>query len=335
MSKLHVPDLFATRSAFRDERLGVFDGAFAPAIAGFSDSIVNAAVFATGSMGRGELGAHSDLDLMIVDTTRGEADALGALQAIRLQAALISANEEAEFPEFDGDGSFIKVHAMEDLNVFLGTQQDDQFNVFTARMLLILESKVLWNQGAYNRLLDFVLDEIYFRDETPEREDFVPLFLINDVIRFWKTLCLAYEAKRRKNPNAKGKTRHELLKLRFSRSWTCFNGIAFLLADTDQRPQRERARMMVDLSPAERWESIAADHVDLTSQIGEVLRGYEWFLERTDRKKSELRDSLEGLDDVEWNDVRMRGAAFCDVLGDIVTSLAERSKLKSPRKLVI
>lgn len=64
----------------------------------------------------------------------------------------------------------------------------------TARLLLLLESKALTNDSLYDGSIRRVLDN-YFRDGKG-RKDFRPLFLLNDVLRYWRTLCLNYERTR-------------------------------------------------------------------------------------------------------------------------------------------
>lgn len=152
------------------------------------------AVLATGSLGRGESGRRSDLDVFLIDTARADEQRLSNIDGILLRADLIKAAHGAGFEEFSRDGEYLVVHHIGDLLSFLGTREDDSTNAFTARMLLLLESRVLLAPRAYDRCIDAAI-AVYARD-AKEAAEFVPHFLINDIVRYWKTLCLNYEAKR-------------------------------------------------------------------------------------------------------------------------------------------
>ena len=56
---------------------------------------------------------------------------------------------------------------------------------------MLLESKPLFNETLYDSQMDEIVG-LYFRDDV-DRSSFKPLFLLNDLLRFWRTLCLNYE----------------------------------------------------------------------------------------------------------------------------------------------
>ena len=68
----------------------------------------------------------------------------------------------------------------------LGGPQDDSENLFTARMLLLLEARCVCNQPLYDDIVDKILKH-YFRDSRG-KSTFRPLFLLNDLLRYWRTL---------------------------------------------------------------------------------------------------------------------------------------------------
>ena len=116
-----------------------------------------ACVYATGSFGRGEASQHSDLDLFIVgkvsetkskDVKLEQKRLLSRLDEICLKAELIKVARHMRFPEFSQDGRFIVHYTVAELVKSLGTPEDDAFNTFTARMLLLLESTPIVGQAA-------------------------------------------------------------------------------------------------------------------------------------------------------------------------------------------
>lgn len=122
----------------------------------FSDPALT--VFVAGSMGRSEMGVRSDLDLFLVSLKSCD-----ELQQKALIDSLDSLNESLGYAPFS-NRRYVKVYELGDLLRNTGSPQDDTENCFTARMLLLLESRVLANEETYLQVLDQVLSQ-YFRDE--------------------------------------------------------------------------------------------------------------------------------------------------------------------------
>jgi len=115
----------------------------------------NACVYAIGSFGRNEAGPHSDLDLFIAGREDNDGDRLlRRLDEIRIKANLIDATRKLEIPDFSGDGEYLKHYTVGELVRTLGTPEDDISNTFTARLLLILESRPLLEEAVYSDILE-------------------------------------------------------------------------------------------------------------------------------------------------------------------------------------
>ena len=107
----------------------------------------------------------------------------------------------------------------------LGDPRDDSENLFTSRILLILESSPVCNRDLYDEHVRAVVKH-YFRDY-PDHKIFKPLFLLNDIIRYWRTLCLNYERIR----NDQGRPwRKKNINLKFSRMLTVFGSVLPLVS---------------------------------------------------------------------------------------------------------
>lgn len=188
-----------------------------------------ACVYVTGSFGRGEASPHSDLDLFIVGRCTNGKPELSRLDQICLKADLIAATRAQEFPPFSGDGEYLEHYTIEDLTSKLGLPEDDSENTLTARLLLLLESRPLVGQDIYSEALEQVIAK-YWGDYEDHRDDFVPAFLANDILRLWRTFCLNYEAKTQRDPpEKKAKRRLKNYKLKHSRLLTCFSALAYPL----------------------------------------------------------------------------------------------------------
>ena len=109
-----------------------------------------ACVYLTGSFARGEAGEHSDLDLFILGKGTRDERALRRLDEILIKAELIESARKHKVPDFSGDGEYLVHYTVDELLKTLGTQQDDASNTFTARLLLLLESKPLIGTDVYS-----------------------------------------------------------------------------------------------------------------------------------------------------------------------------------------
>lgn len=256
-----------------------------------ADRIANgtACVYLTGSFARGEATTHSDLDLFIVSGLR-DREALPRLDEICIKADLIGATRALRIPDFSGDGEYLVSYTLDELTGTLGKPTDDASNTFTARLLLLLESKPLLGEELYNEVIGEVLGS-YWRDFENHRDDFVPAFLANDILRLWRTFCVNYEARTDRKPDrkkAKGKLKN--LKLKHSRLLTCYSALVYLLAvfsRNDTVTPRDALSMAL-LTPTERLEWLAEQTPELHGDVGAILDSYDSFPSGTDAPEDEM-----------------------------------------------
>ncbi|MDZ4103871.1 MAG: hypothetical protein U1E12_19560 [Hydrogenophaga sp.] len=234
------------------------------------------AIFAAGSLGRFEAGRQSDLDVFVLaehrDTMKGSASPISHLDEIRLFAKLIEINSSLNLPEFSGDGRFLKAHSLERIISSTGDAHDDIENLFTTRMLLLLESQAIWNGDLRANAIKNVLSN-YFKDGKG-KADFRPLFLLNDILRYWRTLCLNYERDR----VSSSKWWKTNLNLKFSRKLTIFSTVMLIV--TEEAQTIDDFTRIADLVPLERL-ALAFDKLgddSLLNRFGVFLDDYESFL---------------------------------------------------------
>jgi hypothetical protein len=243
-------------------------------------------------------GAFADLGIDLVDTL-----ALGSLDVASLRGGAAGARdrraEDMEFPSFSGDGRFLAVHYVGDMERVLGSPQDDLENAFTARMLLLLESRCVFNETVYERLLAQVVG-FYFRDFDDHAETFVPVFLTNDILRFWRTLTLNYEFDRFQasqqpeadRPRAKAAIALKNYKLKFSRLATCYS-MAVNLVGTPAPVTPDMVLDLCSLTPHQRFERLRGRSNEIDSLLAILAERYEEFLQRVQRDKDELTEELQ------------------------------------------
>lgn len=288
-----TPDALIARRLLTEQKLqnlvSGLTAAKAPEIAEMSSSCV----YATGSLGRGEMSERSDLDIFLLRDKKA-ARPLTNLDEIRLAARLVDVAQEQGYPEFSGDGKYIKAHdVQEDLIGKLGTSEDDYANVFTARMLLVLESRPVLGTSAYERALDSVIAE-YWRDYTQNSRSFLPIFLSNDILRFWKTLCLNYEERTGREAGTKaGKRRLHNYKLKHSRLLTCYSAIIYMLTilrRDNGTVSPEAVMEMIAKSPTARLEWVAEQVSEVDSAVQAILDNYSKFLDTCNAEKASLEE---------------------------------------------
>ena len=250
-----------------------------------------ACVYATGSFGRLEAGPESDLDLFIVGLDVGDRkkkiykSKLSNLDATLVKADLISATRTLGIKDFDGDGKYLAHFSVNEIADSLGEPDDDSKNTLTSRLLMLLESTPLLDDGVYNQVIDELLYK-YWRDYADHKADFVPAFFGNDITRLWRTFCVNYEARTEREPDEmkkKGKVKN--YKLKHSRVLTCYSALIFMLEVYNQNGSvsPEAAREMVALTPTKRLEWLKANSTNraVGGKIDQLLDLYEEFLRST------------------------------------------------------
>lgn len=258
-----------------------------------------ACVYATGSFGRREASIYSDLDLFIVSKVGNDKGQDGRPQSllkrlddIRIKADLIEVTRELEIPEFSGDGRYLAHYSVHQLTETLGKPDDDALNTFTARLLLLLESCPLIDELVYNDIIDEVIAS-YWKDYTDHKNNFVPAFLTNDILRLWRTFCVNYEANTTSEPteeNAKRKSKN--YKLKHSRLLTCYSALLYLLAvfGAHNTVSPDDVVEMSRLTPTERLEWLLgrSELKKAHGAVGKLLERYEEFLRSTNIPEKEL-----------------------------------------------
>jgi predicted nucleotidyltransferase len=235
-------------------------------------------IYVTGSYGRLEAREDSDLDLFFVSKATAPID---RTTKTLVDAELIRITQTLGFPAFSNDAQYLEIHLLDEMLEKLGGPEDDFKNFFTARMLLLLESRPVFGDANYKLIIEKIIDS-YFRDFHGHTGDFRPLFLVNDVLRFWKTMCLNYENKRNRDQDRANKNKHHLknLKLKFSRLLICFSTIIPLFAS--RTSSREEVLNLTGIPPLQRlFNLVKTDEQErLYNQLVEL---YEFFLDVTSK----------------------------------------------------
>jgi predicted nucleotidyltransferase len=283
--------IYEKRALEADVRIGLLRDSLSAQLSQLPESSDHPSlcIYATGSLARKEATQYSDLDAFFLLSDDEKEKPLGRIRDVRILNAVLNAQETAGFPDFSNDGAYLKFLYIDDVVKCIGHRDDDYKNAFTARMLLLTESTFLYNSQNFQKFRDKIV-EVYFSDFHNHSTDFRPIFLLNDILRFWRTLCLNYENSRHwrddddKIKRAKGHL--DNLKLKFSRLNICYSFIAHLLSQ-GVALSRDNAIATSNLTPFERLCEIEQRYPDFSEIVKAMLVEYSWFLETTDKHRDD------------------------------------------------
>lgn len=270
--------------------------------------------FCSGSVARGDCGINSDLDIFVV--ADGE---LSYLQEVQMFSELIQANKKLEYPDFSNDGKFLKAPKFEDIKKALGRRDDDYNNLFTTRMLLLLESKPVFNEELYEKVVKKII-KIYFKEQSGRKGEFVPLYILNDILRYWRTLCLNYEVIR----NLDKPWRKKNINLKFSRMLTVYSAVIPVVLK--QVKTQTDWYKLVKTEPIDRialsLQKINDDN--LRGRFRDFVECYNYFLSLKDEKDIESVLSERGAKEV----IKRKSRDFSNFIYDLLSSEYADKRLK-------
>lgn len=244
-----------------------------------------------GSWGREEVTAESDDDFMILVDGSERDHVEPSVEAAR-----------GVFDRAPGEqGVFGEPVYCEELVENIGLDRDDNRNL-TRRMLFLLESVPVTAEGVYSSARGKVLDR--YLDESIKAFH-PPRFLLNDTVRYWRTMCVDFAAKERAGPEKWGIRN---AKLRTSRKILFAGGLLPLLdcSRFDRKAMREFLEQQLGMPPTDRIAKTFLEHgaVDAGAR---ALGAYDEFLGRLNDES--FRRELQEV----TRDSADESAAFADV----------------------
>jgi hypothetical protein len=243
----------------------------------------DATVVLLGSWGRHEVTSASDDDAIIVFTGDGTRPA-----ADDVAAALGG-------PPPGREGLFGKEVRLTDLTGRIGLDDDTNTNL-TQRMLFLLESVAVAGEPAHAQAREALIATYLAAHEGDYRP---PRFLLNDLVRYWRTIAVDFEGKQRRRAGEGWGLRHA--KLRFSRKVLFAGGLLPVLAcaalPVDEMPGHLAAQLATP--PLDRIAGAFVTH-RMEDAGARALRAYGGFLEVLD--DADQRARLAGLTEAEADD---------------------------------
>ena len=191
-----------------------------------------------GSWGRREVvdGSDDDWLLLVEDETVGITRTAEIAKALAVEPGV--------------EGVFGKAASTRNLIERIGLDSDDNRNL-TRRILLLLESQPLTGQAVYDRVREELIGG-YVNEWVGDRT--VPRFFLNDIVRYWRTICVDYAGKERERGGSGWGLRNA--KLRNSRKVLFASGLLPLLL-CESLPRAEMGRFLVEQFSAPATDRLA------------------------------------------------------------------------------
>jgi hypothetical protein len=161
----------------------------------------NDIVVGVGSYARREVAEGSDVDIFFLSTQ-------SVVPAAEAQEIFIPKLESLGFKPPSSGGVFENALAVSTLRDNIGGTEDTNETI-TRRMLFLLEGEWLFNETGFRTTRTEII-QAYLKD-TPGEGHLCKYFL-NDVVRYWRTICIDYEGKTRFRNKPRG---IRYIKLRF------------------------------------------------------------------------------------------------------------------------
>lgn len=286
-------------------------------------STTDAGVVVFGSLARNEWTSKSDVDwTLLVD---GQADP----QHLEIAQDVAARLKRGSFPAPGPTGIFGNMTFSHDLIQKIGGREDTNENT-TRRVLLLQESLPFGKPHAYDRVLRLILSR-YLKDDRGLRFGSVPYkvprFLLNDIVRYWRTITVDFVEKQRGQAGYGWGLRNA--KLRMSRKLIFASGLLScfscdilstaearkeLLKDHTTIAMEEHLRNFVRKSPLEILATFLLELSIKRSTARKLFSAYNAFLavlndaKKRDRLKNLHYDSVS--DDKVFNEVRQQGHEF-------------------------
>jgi hypothetical protein len=278
-----MPNAYTRSKAYSDNKLSSLREALKSIV---PDDCV---VLTCGSYARREASDKSDIDFFILTPYAPPRNPLPWMTEARDAIGGIVKFKPSK------NGAFGQPEARKSVSINIGGDKDSNKKM-TRRMLYLLEGEWLTNADLFYETRRKILDR-YVTDRI--RQEHITFFLLNDIVRYYRTIATDYEYKTVEQANPK-EWGIRNIKLVFARKLLYASGI-FAAGATYNRPHLgkiEELERLFKLTPIERLKDLCGASAD------SALESYYFYLERIER--AEVRETLKAIKQTERNNIVYR-----------------------------
>jgi predicted nucleotidyltransferase len=303
----------------------------------------NTTIYVVGSAGRMEMSESSDLDPCIVTNVGSEPNNDGTAAASttahvkEILSALRKSIVAVGIPDLDANGKHAEPVTAASLVQDLGSPDDDSGGAMSKRILLLLESKPLVHSVAYDRL-KYACIQAYWKNEESHKDDYLPIVLVNDIVRYWRTVLLNHESRIREKlaKDVSGKAnelalrRYSSFKLRIPRCLSCFSALLYLLHSTSNDKSSvtpDQVVTMVEMTPLERLASLVGTSTTVDEMVKSARQLYLKYLEISGKGKEDLLGALAKPEDPLTYEIAKCGNVFSEIIFKLVQEIGGGRRL--------
>jgi len=239
-----------------------------------------------GSIARGECNTKSDVDWTILIDGQASSHHFNSSYIVK------SKLEGLELQEHGKTGMFGQVTFSHDLIHYIGGEEDTNHNI-SRRLLLLLESIPIGFDtseenisNAHERVLRGIIDQYISNDSGFRSERLakltLPRFLLNDFIRFWRTMCVDFALKQKERRGENWALRN--IKLRMSRKMIFVKGLLMCFSCykneslTNAGDVKEHLKNLAIMNPMDVLITVLSSRAVNTEDICKVMDSYNDFL---------------------------------------------------------
>jgi hypothetical protein len=251
-------------------------------------------ILTCGSYARREASAESDLDFFVVEPTRPADENESVPESVEIARRCIGEIVPVEPAE---DGAFSQVESRDAMLLNIGGAGDTNHKL-ARRMLLLLEGEWLFNEKGLKDLRREILER--YIDVAAMTDHQLALFLLNDIIRYYRTMAVDYEFKTNEGTKPKPWGIRNI-KLVFSRKLLYASGLFSVAMTADRAPDKkiEVLEILFNMPVIDRMVRICGK-----SNMEAALACYNLFLERLE--DTQVRGRLKELGRGERGDSLFR-----------------------------
>jgi len=273
---IQVGQTYDKAKSFSEHNLGRLREAVKPHIP--TDAII--ATF--GSYARREASDLSDIDYVIISNDISSL----SRPSEEVEKAIKSIVEIEPSP----DGAFGKVIQRSEILKNLGGDQDSNQSL-TRRLLLLLEGEWLAGEAHFKELRRELIERYV---AATKRDHQLALFLLNDIIRYWRTMTVDYMYK---TTEASKPWAIRNIKLVFSRKLMYASGLfsVAMTADRSEAAKVDILEKLFEMPALDRLCYICGD-----ARFSNAFSCYELFLSQID--SSDVRDRLKKIETDDHSD---------------------------------